>query len=87
VRAAVQEAPQPGHPSGGQRLLEDRTREPVDLDDQEAPRTGRGRGAKAETPGEPVDRALGAETLVGDGLAGSTGEPVSARWGPSSAAA
>ena len=48
----------------GQRPLEDGAREPVDLNDQQAPPTGHGRGAQPETPDDAVDRRLGAEKQI-----------------------
>ena len=86
VPVAVDEAPEDRHVPAGQRLVEDGAREPVDLDDQEAPPAGHGRGAQPETPDDPVDRRLGAEKEVVDESFGERpgARPVIGRSSPTS---
>ena len=61
---ALDEAPEDRHVPARQGVVEDGARQPVDLDDQQAPPIAHGRGAQPETPHQPVDRRLGPEKEI-----------------------
>jgi hypothetical protein len=56
---ALDEASEDRHVPARQGVVEDGARQPVDLDDQQAPPIAHGCGAQPETPHQPVDRRLG----------------------------